>query len=152
VNIVERRAAIAVTVAVLAAAGMVFAQAGALKLVEVVPADLKFTPSPNGTFQAVVVGDSTKVGMYAMRTRIPSGLRIQPHFHPDDRIVLVLSGTLYVGFGERLDEARMTPLPAGSVFTEPGKQAHFTWAKEGDVLLHVVGNGPTGATQVPATR
>lgn len=146
-----RRAATAVLV-VLTTAALALAQARTLKLVEVLPGDLRFAPSPNGTFQAAVVGDSTKAGLYAVRTRIPSGLRIQPHFHPDERIVTVLSGTLYVGYGGQFDQARMKPLPAGSVFTEPGTQAHFTWAKDGEVLLQVIGNGPTGTTWVPPGR
>ena len=40
----------------------------------------------------------------------------------------------------------MTALPAGSVFTEPGRQPHYTWAKDGDVILYVTGRGPTATT------
>jgi hypothetical protein len=38
----------------------------------------------------------------------------------------------------------LTALPPGSVFTEPEKGAHFTWAKDGEVVLHVTGQAPTG--------
>jgi quercetin dioxygenase-like cupin family protein len=110
------------------------------------PADLKFNAMPNGTYQASVVGDVTKAGFYAARTKLPAGLRIPPHFHPDERIVLVVSGTLLVGYGERFDEAKMMELPAGSVFTEPARQSHFTWAKDGEVVLHVTGLGPSATT------
>ena len=133
-------------------AAVVLAQGVPLKLVQIVPGDLKFGPIPNGTLQAAVVGDSTKPGLYAIRTKIPSGLRLQPHFHPDERIVTVLSGTLYVGFGERFDTSTVRPLPAGSVFTEPARQTHFTWAKDGEVLLQIVGNGPTGTTEILTGR
>jgi quercetin dioxygenase-like cupin family protein len=133
-------------------AAVVLAQGVSLKLVQIVPGDLKFGPRPNGTLQAAVVGDSTKPGLYAIRTKIPSGLRIQAHFHPDERIVTVLAGTLYVGFGERFDTRTMRPLPAGSVFTEPARQPHFTWAKDGEVLLQIIGNGPTGTTEILTGR
>jgi hypothetical protein len=59
-----------------------------------------------------------------------------------------MSGTLYVAFGNTFDEARLVAMPPGSVFTEPGGQAHFTWARDGDVVLHVTGTGPTKTTWV----
>ncbi len=119
-----------------------------MRLVTVRPAELKFVAMPNGTFQAAVVGDATKPGPYAVRTRLPAGLRIPPHSHPEARIVLIVSGTLFVGFGDWFYEAKMTPLAAGSVFTEPANQRHFTWAKDGEVLLHVTGDGPTATKWV----
>ncbi len=125
---------------------VVLAQNPGLKLTIVRPAGLKFVAMPNGTFQAAVVGDATKPGAYAVRTRLPAGLRIPPHSHPEERIVLIVTGTLHVGFGDRFDEAKMTPLEAGGVFTEPANQRHFTWAKDGAVFLHVTGNGPTATT------
>jgi quercetin dioxygenase-like cupin family protein len=134
------------------AAVVVLAQNVPLKLMQVVPGDLKFRPMPNGTLQAAVVGDSTKPGLYAIRTKLPAGLHLQPHFHPDERIVTVLAGTLYVGFGEKFDTSTMRPLPPGGVFTEPARQPHFTWAKDGEVLLQISGNGPTGTTEILTGR
>ncbi len=110
------------------------------------PSDLQFGAKPNGTFQANIVGDVERAGTYAAQTRLPAGLRIAPHFHPEDRIVLVMSGTLYVGYGEQYDETKMVALSPGSVFTEPGKTPHYTWAKDGEVNLYVTGRGPTGTT------
>ena len=75
--------------------------------------------------------------------------KVQPHFHPDERVVTVLSGTLYVGFGEVFDESAMKALPTGSIWTEPPKQPHFVFAKEGEVVFQVVGaNGPSGTTRI----
>jgi quercetin dioxygenase-like cupin family protein len=128
------------------------AQDRGVPLLRVRPADLQFTKMYNGTSQANVVGDITQAGPYAVRTILPAGLRIKPHFHPEARIVLVMSGTLYVGFGERFDDTAMTPFPPGSVFTEPATQPHFTWAKDGDVTLHVTGVGPTGTTWIEPPR
>jgi quercetin dioxygenase-like cupin family protein len=97
---------------------------------------------------ARVVGDSMKVGMYAVRVKFPPGVRVEPHFDPDDRIVTVLSGTVHVGYGEQFNETKMRALPAGSVWTEPANQPHFAWARDGDVILQVTGNGPSGTTPV----
>jgi uncharacterized RmlC-like cupin family protein len=87
--------------------------------------------------------------MYMYRARFPANFKVQPHFHPDERVVTVMSGTLYMGYGEQFDESVMKALPAGSVWTEPAKQPHFVWAKEGDVVIQVVGgNGPSGLTRI----
>ncbi len=132
--------------ALVALAALAIAQERAFERTMVQPSQLQFVAKPNGTFQANVVGNVDRPGIYAAETRLPAGLRIPPHFHPEDRVVFIVSGTLYVSYGERFDEAKMTALPAGSVFTEPGKTPHFTWAKDGDVLLYVTGRGPTATT------
>jgi quercetin dioxygenase-like cupin family protein len=137
---------IAVCAVVTAIAAFAPGQDRALERTMVRPADLRFTAKPNGTYQANVIGDVDKPGPYTAETRLPAGLRIPPHFHPEDRVVLVMSGTLYVAYGATFDEAKMTALPAGSVFTEPGRQPHFTWAKDGDVMLYITGRGPTATT------
>jgi quercetin dioxygenase-like cupin family protein len=99
---------------------------------------------PGAMEMAALAGDMAKPGLYAARIRIPGGLRIEPHVHPDDRAVVVLAGTLYVGYGDRFDPAAMKALPPGSFFTEPAGKAHFAWARDGDVILQVSGIGPSG--------
>jgi quercetin dioxygenase-like cupin family protein len=113
------------------------------------PDQLTWVADPRGYQQAVVVGDPARPGMYAAHIRFPAGLRIAPHFHPDERIVTVLSGIVYVGYGERFDESRLRPMPAGSVWTEPAGQPHFAWARHGEVLLQVIGLGPSATTPIP---
>lgn len=55
-------------------------------------------------------------------------------------------GTLLVGYGEEFDEGRMRALPAGSTFTEPARHPHFAWAKDWEVVIQVVGHGPSDTT------
>jgi quercetin dioxygenase-like cupin family protein len=116
------------------------------------PSDLTWTTDPRGYQQAAMVGDPIKPGMYALRVKFPPGLRIEPHFHPDERIVTVLAGTVHFGYGEQFDESKLRAFPAGSGWTEPARQPHFAWAKDGEVVLEVVGNGPSGTTPVPPPR
>jgi quercetin dioxygenase-like cupin family protein len=126
-----------------------FAQPESLRPLHAAPDQLTWAQDPRGYDQAVIVGDPTKPGMYAARIRFARNLRIAPHFHPDDRIVTVLSGTVLFGYGEQFDETKMRALPAGSVWTEPAKQPHFAWARDGEVVLQVIGIGPSGTTPVP---
>lgn len=99
---------------------------------------------PGSMEMAILAGDMGKPGLYAARIRIPGRLRIQPHVHPDDRLVVVLAGTLHIGFGSRFDPALMKALPAGSFFVEPAGTTHFAWAQDEDVIVQVSGIGPSG--------
>lgn len=96
--------------------------------------------------RANIAGSNETSGLYIYRTRFPQGFRNQPHFHPDNRVVTVMSGTLHVGYGAEFDEATLKPIPAGGMWTEPSGQPHFVWAKEGPVIIQVVGEGPSGTT------
>ena len=116
------------------------------------PEDMKWVGTPSGVHIAKLAGDDKATGMYVFRYRFPANFKVQPHFHPDDRVATVLSGTLYVGYGEQFDEAGLKALPAGSIWTEPAKQAHFVWAKDGEVTIQVVGNGPSASTPVEAKQ
>ena len=113
---------------------------------------MKWAATPTGTQRANLAGDDKKAGMYAYRARFPANFRNQPHFHPDDRIVTVISGTLDVGFGEQFDESKMKALPASSIWTEPAKQPHFVWAKDGGVVIQVIGNGPSAVILIQSKQ
>ena len=118
----------------------------ALELVRLTPDDIQWVATYVGVDIAKLTGDDKTAGMYVIRYRFPANFMVQPHFHPDDRLVMVLSGTLHVGYGERFDKSKLKALPAGSIWTEPAKQPHFVWAKDGEVVIQVVGNGPSYST------
>jgi quercetin dioxygenase-like cupin family protein len=84
----------------------------------VTPDELKWEIGPNGNGRAYLVGDEEKPGVYVYRGKSQPGAKVAPHFHPDERVVTVLTGTLYLGYGERFDESAMKRLPAGSIWTE----------------------------------
>jgi quercetin dioxygenase-like cupin family protein len=132
----------------LAAVLLPFAQGESLIPARLTPEELKWVTQPNGNQQAVMAGNQRETGLYMYRTKFPANYRNQPHFHPDQRIVTVMSGTLYVGYGEKVDEGRMKALPAGSIFTEPPRQPHYVWAKDGEVVIQVTGYGPSGTTVI----
>jgi hypothetical protein len=105
--------------------------------------------SAAGSQNAVVVGDPSKPGFYMVYNKWTKGNHFShPHFHPNDRYIVVLQGTWWVGSGSKFDPANTTPMPAGSFVTHFGKQVHFDGAKDEDTIILVVGEGP--ATSVPA--
>ena len=134
--------------ALLAALPVSIARGESLAPARVTPEEMSWVAQPNGNAQAVIAGNPRETGLYMYRTRFPANFRNRPHFHPDQRIVTVVSGTLYVGYGDKADESQMKALPAGSVFTEPPRQPHYVWAKEGEVVIQVTGYGPSGTTVI----
>ena len=110
------------------------------------PKDLKWNTSASGNSNAVLYGDPSKPGMYIVLTKWSPGHMSRPHMHPNDRFITVISGTWWVGWGEKYDPASTYPVPAGSFVTHYGKQIHYDGAKDGEVLLQIVGMGPADST------
>jgi quercetin dioxygenase-like cupin family protein len=106
--------------------------------------DLKWRPGRvPGHEIAPVLGDSRKSGPYVERVKFPPNTTTQPHSHPDDRTYTVISGTWYVGYGDKFDPEKLKALPAGSFHTEPANLNHFSVVKEDGVVVQLTGNGPT---------
>ncbi|MHC2256188.1 cupin domain-containing protein [Bradyrhizobium embrapense] len=103
-----------------------------------------------GAQNAVVVGDPSKPGFYMVYTKWTKGNHFsRPHFHPNDRYIVVLKGTWWVGSGPKFDPDHGTvAMPAGSFVTHFGKQVHWDGAKDEDAVLLIMGEGPATATEV----
>ena len=100
-----------------------------------------------GAQSAVVVGDPAKPGFYMVYNKWTKGNHFsRPHFHPNDRYIVVLQGTWWVGSGPKFDPANTTPMPAGSFVTHFGKQVHWDGAKDEDAVLLIMGEGPATST------
>jgi quercetin dioxygenase-like cupin family protein len=110
--------------------------------------DVQFHPSPvlpPEAHMAVLVGDPAKAAPYLTRVKVPSGVKIPPHKHPEDRIYTVMSGVFYIGLGETFDETKLMAFAPGSVIVLPGGQAHFHWAKSGEYISQISAIGPLGS-------
>ena len=115
------------------------------------PADInweKVEKLSNGVQNYLVIGDPQKEGYYIMMVRIPANTKLPPHFHPEDRTVVVTNGTFYYGYGDKFDDSKMHEMTTGTFFTEPSDKPHFAFTKMGDVILQVNGFGPTGSTLI----
>src|SRR5258708_32174305 len=73
--------------------------------------DIQWTPFaayPPEVRLAVLVGDPSKPGPYVIRVKVPGGVKMMPHKHPEDRIYTVMSGVFYIGLGETFDDSKLT--------------------------------------------
>jgi quercetin dioxygenase-like cupin family protein len=114
------------------------------------PQEIVFKGGDGPPQTVVIYGDPTKPGLFVTRIRFSPGWKDPPHWHPDpERTVVVLSGTFYVGPGEKWDESKLKAYPAGTFYSEPRKAPHFTGAKDGEVIIQLTGIGPSGKTVIP---
>jgi quercetin dioxygenase-like cupin family protein len=114
------------------------------------PADQKWNDNEAypGLKTAVLYGDPNKPGLYAVRNRFPPGMLTRPHFHPNDRFIYVVSGTWWVGTGEKFDPDGTMPMPAGSFVVHYGGKVHYDGAKNEGCEVIIFGMGPGTSTRV----
>jgi quercetin dioxygenase-like cupin family protein len=111
----------------------------------VLPEDIDWEPFaafPPSARLAVVVGHPAEPGPYVVRVKAPSGVKLMPHRHQEDRVYTVMSGVFYIGLGEQFDETELEAYPPGSVIVLPSDTPHFHWAKSGEYVTQVTAIGP----------
>jgi len=115
------------------------------------PADIKFVRNAAGTQEtAVLFGDPTKPGPYVIRLRWLPGNMSRPHFHPNDRFFVVISGTWWLGSGTKYDPASTVGVGPGTYVFHRGGEVHYDGAKNEETVIQVWGMGP--ATSTPAEK
>jgi hypothetical protein len=113
------------------------------------PSDLEWVVLPTGVKRAVLFGDSSQPGPFALRLEYPKGYRKAPHFHPNDAYVTVLSGEYYRGYGDTVDESKGIALTPGTFSVNPAGVSHFEWVPE-HAVLEVHATGPWATVYVDA--
>jgi len=118
--------------------------------VRVTPDEVKWMDRPgyDGVKFAVIQGDPSKPGVYVIRAKFSPGAMTRPHWHPEDRFVTVLQGTWWAGEGDTFDPDKTTPLKAGSFMMHPAKAHHYDGAKDEEVIVQIIGIGPSGTNLV----
>ncbi len=107
-----------------------------------------FPAFPPSVRLAVVAGQPSEQGLYTIRVKVPHGVKLMPHKHPEDRIYTVISGVFYIGLGDQFDANGLQAYPPGSVVVLPGSTSHFHWAKSGEYVTQVSAIGPLGLEYV----
>jgi len=114
------------------------------------PDKIEWKPNSPGSEQAILAGDPTKPGLYVVMIKwLPGNMSI-PHYHPNDRFIMVLKGPWWMGTGTKVDPAGMVPMPTGTFVTHFAKQLHYDGAKDEEAVVLISGEGP--ATAIPAEQ
>lgn len=96
---------------------------------------------PPGAQVAIVEGPLNEAVPFTLRLKLPANYEIPAHWHPWIEHATVISGTLNMGTGDRLDRSKTKPLPAGSIAVIQPKTNHFSWTLD-ETIVQVHGIGP----------
>jgi hypothetical protein len=111
-----------------------------------------FAAFPPAVRFAVVVGQPSEPGPYTVRVKVPNGVKLMPHRHPEDRVYTMISGIFYIGLGDQFDAVKLQSYPPGAVIVLPGNTSHFHWARSGEYVTQVSAIGPLGIEYVNAAN
>ena len=115
------------------------------------PKDIKWGPAPpslpKGAMVAVLQGDPSKPGPFVVRLQTPGGYKIAPHWHSQDEYLTVISGTLYIGMGDRYEPSIARGLAPGGFHFLPARAHHYAYAKK-PTVVQINGNGPFDITYI----
>ena len=95
--------------------------------------DAKWGPAPPmlppGATVEVLAGDPGKSIPVTLRVKVPEGYRIPAHSHPTDENVVITSGTVGFGMGDKLDTSAVKLLRVGGYALMPAGMNHYAYAK-----------------------
>src|SRR6476660_4101661 len=95
---------------------------------------------PPGASVEVLVGDPSKSVPVRLRIKMPEGYRIPAHSHPTDENVVIASGTVGFGMGDKLDTSGVELLRVGGYARMPAGMNHYAYAKTAaSVILYAQG-------------
>ena len=110
----------------------------------------------HGVFRlANLAGDPDKRGVFVQMLMLPKGGAgfSRPHVHPVPLYTMVLSGTWWVGTGDKFDPDNLTvPIKPGTFVTHHGNRTHWDGAKDEDVTLLIIGEGPVTTVRVDEAK
>jgi quercetin dioxygenase-like cupin family protein len=109
------------------------------------PGEVTWGPAPPmlppGAQIAVLAGDPGKPAPYTVRLKFPANYAIPAHSHPTDENVAVVSGTLFMAMGTKLDTSAGKPLAVGGFALMPAGANHYAYTKQETTIL-LYGQGP----------
>jgi quercetin dioxygenase-like cupin family protein len=100
---------------------------------------------PPGAQVAVLYGDPSKTGPFALRFKFPAGYQIPTHSHPTDELLTVLSGKARMSFGEDASEKTAEAMNQDSFMVLPAGQWHALWI-DSETIIELHSTGPFAIT------
>ncbi len=101
-------------------------------------------PGIAGIKRMIVYGDPSKPGVYVIRAKFAPGVMSMPHTHPEDRLATVIRGTWWSGTGPDFTPDETVGMKPGAFMLHPAGEAHFDGAKDEEVVVQLIGVGPSG--------
>lgn len=90
---------------------------------------------------AVLSGNPVQKGLFTVRMKFPKDYADVVHAHDLPRYDTVISGSYYLGFGDKVDKSKAEKLVAGSFVTCPAHMKHFGYTDD-ETVIQISGMGP----------
>lgn len=103
--------------------------------------DLIWKAGMPGTLISVLEGNPQSDSLYTVRIKVPAHYLVRPHWHTKNERVTILSGSVYVGFGDNVDKNNSTKFTAGGYYVNPPIIHHYVWTDE-PAEIQITGIGP----------
>jgi quercetin dioxygenase-like cupin family protein len=99
---------------------------------------------PKGAEIAVLAGNPMGKGAYTVRLKFPANYVVPAHSHPTDENVVVVSGKLTFGMGDKLSKtaAGNKMLGVGGYALMPAGANHYAYAGPAGATIVLYGEGP----------
>ncbi len=98
---------------------------------------------PPGAKVAVLAGNPFEATAYTLRIQFPAHYEIPAHSHPTDEHVVVVSGSVTFGMGDKLSKgAANKTLAVGGVALMPAGMRHFAYTGAAEATIVLYGQGP----------
>jgi quercetin dioxygenase-like cupin family protein len=110
--------------------------------------DAQWNPAPPmlpaGAGIVVLAGNPMQAVPYTIRLKFPAGYAIPAHSHPTDENVVVVSGALTFGMGDKMirDDAKNKTLTAGGFALMPAGMNHYAFTTTQETTIVLYGQGP----------
>ncbi|MCX6612453.1 MAG: cupin domain-containing protein [Acidobacteria bacterium] len=89
----------------------------------------------DGTKYAVLDGNRDEAGKpFTYAFWMPGGVWVKPHTHTQQAHVVVVKGSIKLGYGAKLDKSKTMELKAGQFFIVRAGEAHFE-VSDGECLI-----------------
>ncbi len=103
----------------------------------------------NGRRNIFLVGRREWPGLFVERSVFPPGYRSNPHTHPGNLNITVISGICNLAYTNNPDSAAITKVYGpGSFIIIPFNQPHFEWFTE-TTVMDITGIGPMQTINLP---
>jgi hypothetical protein len=96
----------------------------------------------------VLYGDSSKPGLYLQYQRRAPNNWSTPHYHPIDRVLMVMGGTMLIGTGPSGDKTTTVAVPKGGFVHDIAGGVHYDGSGNDPLWLLTAGVGPTATVNV----
>jgi quercetin dioxygenase-like cupin family protein len=103
----------------------------------------------NGRRNIFLVGRREEPGLFVERSIFPPSYRSNPHTHPGNMNITVISGVLNLAFTGNPDSAAVAKIYGpGSFVIIPANEPHFEWFTE-TTVMDITGIGPLQTINLP---